>query len=76
MMPRSILGKYAGGLLVVFLMDREWGHITIKMSGHPPFGAQVILNGYEYVACRAKKPGWNAFLITTGRTGRWYRLRP
>jgi tRNA threonylcarbamoyladenosine modification (KEOPS) complex Pcc1 subunit len=36
-------------------MDREWGHITIKMSGHPPFGAQVILNGHEYVACRARK---------------------
>jgi hypothetical protein len=25
------------------------------MSGHPPFGAQVILNGHEYVACRARK---------------------
>jgi hypothetical protein len=37
------------------IMDREWGHITIKMSGHPPFGAQVILNGHEYVACRARK---------------------
>ncbi len=23
-----------------------------KMSGHPPFGAQIILNGHEYVACR------------------------
>jgi hypothetical protein len=37
------------------IMDREWGHITIKMSGHPPFGAQIILNGHEYVACRARK---------------------
>jgi len=37
------------------IMDFEWGHITIKMSGHPPFGAQVILNGHEYVACRARK---------------------
>ena len=27
------------------------------MSGHPPFGAQIILNGHEYVACRAKKVG-------------------
>ena len=34
------------------IMDPEWGHLTIKMSGHPPFGAQVILNGHEYVACR------------------------
>ena len=41
------------------IMDRDWGHITIKMSGHPPFGAQVILNGHEYVACRAQKVGLN-----------------
>jgi hypothetical protein len=27
------------------------------MAGHPPFGAQVILNGNEYVACRATKAG-------------------
>ena len=33
-------------------MDPAWGHLTIKMSGHPPFGAQVILNGHEYVAGR------------------------
>ncbi len=39
------------------IMDPEWGHITIKMSGHPPFGAQVILNGHEYVACQARKAG-------------------
>jgi hypothetical protein len=31
------------------------GHITIKISGHPPFPAQVILNGHEYVACQARK---------------------
>ena len=37
------------------IMDRQWGHLTIKMSGHPPFGAQVILNGHEYVACQARK---------------------
>jgi hypothetical protein len=29
--------------------------ITIKMSGHPPFGAQLMLNGHEYVACKARK---------------------
>ena len=39
------------------ILDREWGHITIKMSGHLPFGAQIILNGHEYVACQAKKNG-------------------
>jgi hypothetical protein len=39
------------------IMDREWGHVTIKMSGHPPFGAQVILNGHEYVARQALAAG-------------------
>jgi len=39
------------------IWDPEWGHITIKMSGHPPFGAQVILNGHNYVACAAQKRG-------------------
>jgi hypothetical protein len=37
------------------IWDEEWGHITIKMSGHPPFGAQVMLNGHEFVACQASK---------------------
>jgi hypothetical protein len=39
------------------LWDTEWGHVTIKMSGHPPFGAQIILNGHEYVACAARQAG-------------------
>lgn len=39
------------------IMDPTWGHVTIKMSGHPPFGAQVILNGHEYVACAAQTTG-------------------
>lgn len=38
-------------------LDPDWGHVTIKISGHPPFPAQVILNGHEYVACRARKAG-------------------
>ena len=37
------------------ILDPDWGHVTIKMSGHPPFGAQVILNGHEYVAAQAQK---------------------
>ena len=37
------------------IIDPDWGHITIKMAGHPPFGAQVILNGHEYVACQARQ---------------------
>lgn len=39
------------------IIDPEWGHVTIKMSGHPPFGAQVILNGHEYVARQAAAAG-------------------
>jgi len=39
------------------IMDPSFGHMTIKMSGHPPFGAQVILNGHEYVACQAQAAG-------------------
>src|SRR5665213_3922485 len=27
------------------------------MSGHPPLGAQVMLNGHEFVACQAQKAG-------------------
>ena len=39
------------------IIDPEWGHVTIKMSGHPPFGAQIILNGHEYVARQAGRAG-------------------
>jgi hypothetical protein len=39
------------------ILDPDWGHLTIKMSGHPPFGAQVILNGHEFVACQANNAG-------------------
>jgi hypothetical protein len=39
------------------IMDPDWGHIVIRMSGHPPFGAQVILNGHDYVARQARREG-------------------
>ena len=39
------------------IRDPVWGHVTIKMSGHPPFGAQVMLNGHEYVAVAAGAAG-------------------
>ncbi|GBE68347.1 hypothetical protein MFM001_48090 [Mycobacterium sp. MFM001] len=39
------------------IIDPEWGHVTIKMSGHPPFGAQIMLNGHEYVARQATAAG-------------------
>ena len=37
------------------IMDPEWGHMTIKLCPHPPFNAQIMLNGHEYVANQAKK---------------------
>lgn len=39
------------------IRDPVWGHVTIKMSGHPPFGAQIMLNGHEYVAVAARAAG-------------------
>lgn len=39
------------------IMGPEWGHLVIKMSGHPPFSAQVILNGHNWVARRAEAAG-------------------
>ena len=57
------------------ILDPDWGHVTIKMSGHPPFGAQVILNGHEYVAVQAQKAGVgftkqeNCFTSVSNATG-------
>ena len=39
------------------IMDRQWGHLVIKMAGHAPFAAQVILNGHEHVAIAAQGEG-------------------
>ncbi|MGH9301904.1 MAG: hypothetical protein ACRD0E_08475 [Acidimicrobiales bacterium] len=39
------------------IMDPDFGHVTIKMSGHAPFAAQVIVNGHEYVAAQAAVAG-------------------
>ncbi len=39
------------------ILDPDWGHLTIGMSGHPPFGARIILNGHEYLARQASKNG-------------------
>jgi len=57
------------------ILDPDWGHLTIKMSGHPPCGAQVMLNGHEYVACQAQKAGVgftkqdNCFTTVTNAAG-------
>jgi len=29
------------------ILDADWEHIVIRVSGHPPFPAQVMLNGQE-----------------------------
>ena len=39
------------------LIDPDWGHVTVRMSGHPPFGVQIILNGHEYLARQAAQAG-------------------
>lgn len=39
------------------ILDPEWGHLTIRISPHPPFGAQIFLNGHEYVARQAQRAG-------------------
>jgi len=39
------------------IMDPEWGHVTFKICGQPPFAAQIMLNGHEYVAHRALNVG-------------------
>jgi len=49
------------------IIDKDWGHLTIKMSGHPPFGVQVMLNGHEWVERRARR---NA--IATVKEGNWF----
>ena len=57
------------------IMDSRWGHLTIKMAGHAPFAAQVILNGHEYVAVTAQAAGiaftkeGNCFTGTTDPAG-------
>jgi hypothetical protein len=37
------------------IVDPQWGHLTIKISGHPPFGLQISLNGHEWVQRQAQK---------------------
>jgi DNA-binding transcriptional ArsR family regulator len=37
------------------IIDPDWGHVTIKLCSHPPFTAQIILNGHEYVSIQARR---------------------
>ena len=55
---QTIVRKYPSVNHYYFhIMDPDWGHITVRMSGHPPFGAQIILNGHEYLARQADQAG-------------------
>jgi len=31
------------------IMDPQWGHVTIRLCGHPPFPALIMLNAHEWV---------------------------
>jgi hypothetical protein len=62
------------------VINPRWGHVVIKRSGHPPFGAQVFLNGHEYVACAVRAAGirfakedncWNRGSAGPGSDGRY-----
>jgi len=37
------------------IIDPDWGHVTINICGQPPFSAQIIFNGHEYVERQARK---------------------
>jgi len=39
------------------IRDKNWGHVTIGISPHPPFAAKIILNGHEWLAQRAERRG-------------------
>jgi hypothetical protein len=37
------------------IIDPEWGHVMVRICGYPPFGAQVALNGHEWVRRQARQ---------------------
>jgi hypothetical protein len=39
------------------IQDPEWGHLCIKLCGHPPFDATILLNGHEWVERQAHTVG-------------------
>jgi len=39
------------------ILDPEWGHLTFKLCGHPPWSAQIMLNGHEFAARLARARG-------------------
>jgi DNA-binding transcriptional ArsR family regulator len=68
--PRPYVNHYS-----FHIIDSDWGHVTIKLCPHPPFNAQIMLNGHEYVAIQARrkeieftKEG-NCFTVISDATG-------
>jgi hypothetical protein len=39
------------------IQDPDWGHLCIKICGHPPFAASIMLNGHEWVERQAQQQG-------------------
>jgi len=37
------------------IIDPEWGHVVVRLCGYAPWGAQVIVNGHEWVERQARK---------------------
>jgi len=61
------------------IWDEDWGHVTIRMCGHPPFPAQILLNGHEYVACLAYfrwSQSWKHETISKAKPIRTYSTIP
>ena len=39
------------------IWDAEWGHVAIRMCGHPPFATMIMLNGHEMVTSGCQQKG-------------------
>jgi hypothetical protein len=39
------------------IWDADWGHVAIRMCGHPPFSAMIMLNGHELVTSGCQQKG-------------------
>jgi len=36
------------------ILDPEWGHVGVRLCGYAPWGAQVMVNGHEWVERQAR----------------------
>jgi hypothetical protein len=36
------------------IIDPEWGHVVVRLCGYAPWGAQIIVNGHEWVERQAR----------------------